>query len=387
MPTVAVKPELIRWAIDRSGVPIDQLRQTFPKLESWETGESHPTIRQLEKFARTTMTPFGAMFLDSPPQDKLQLPDFRTKNDLPVKRCSPNLLDTIQSMQQRQAWMREWLIDEGAVPLAFVGSGDTTMKVDDLAKRIRQQLCLADDWAEGLATWEDALVVLRTAIERAGVVVFRNSVVGLNNHRPLDPDEFRGFVICDPIVPLIFINDADSKSARNFTLAHELVHVWMGQNGVFNLEGMVPPTQKVERFCNLVAAEFLVPGDKLAAIWKDVRTAGSPFHILAKLFKVSPIVAARRLLDLALITKPAFFKFYNEDRAHWQSVKESQSSGGNFYATQNARLGKRFSAAVVRAAREGRLLYQDAFRLTGLKGQTFQAYADLVLKRVRDERE
>jgi hypothetical protein len=36
------------------------------KLEEWKTGERMPTFRQLEQFARTTMTPFGALFLNTP---------------------------------------------------------------------------------------------------------------------------------------------------------------------------------------------------------------------------------------------------------------------------------------------------------------------------------
>lgn len=390
MTAVAVKPELLRWAIDRSGLSADELLAKFPKLEKWKTGERTPTFRQLEQFARTTMTPFGALFLDAPPKEELPVPDFRTKNDHPLKKYSPNLLDTIQAMQQRQAWLREWLIEEGAKPFDYVGSANLSINFKSLAQHIRQRLDLGADWAESLPSWEDALQTLRKAIERIGTVVFSNSVVGLNNHRPLDSEEFRGFVLCDPIVPVVFLNDADAKSARIFTLAHELVHVWLGQDGVFNLDKMMPAMVEAERYCNRVAAEFLVPAYKLTERWDEAYASDKPFHAIAKWFKVSPVVAARRALDLNLITKPEFFRFYEQDRADWLRQKaddRKKSSGGNFYATQNLRLGRRFSAAIVRAAREGRILYQDAFRLTGMKGETFHTYANLVLKRVRDERE
>ena len=92
MQTVEVKPELLRWAIDRSGLPSDELLAKFPKLKKWTSGECLPTFRQLEQFARTTMTPFGALFLDAPPVEELPVPDFRTKNDRPVGRYTPNLL-------------------------------------------------------------------------------------------------------------------------------------------------------------------------------------------------------------------------------------------------------------------------------------------------------
>ncbi len=390
MATVEVNPDILRWAIDRSGLPLEKLYKKFPKLDDWIAEEKKPTFRQLENFARTTMTPFGVMFLEEPPEEELPVPDYRTKSDAAVNRPSPNLIDTIRLMQLRQAWMREWLLEEGAECLDFVGSVDRRGNIKTLAQRIRKTLDLDADWAEQLPTWEDALTKLRRSIERAGILVFSNSVVGLNNDRPLDPDEFRGFVLCDEYAPLIFVNDADSKSARMFTLAHELVHVWTGQDGLFNLVQMMPAKAGDEKFCNRVAAEFLVPEYKLLESWQQVKNDKNRFRLIARRFKVSPVVAARRALDLKLITKLEFFRFYEADQADYVKRKQEQKkkkSGGNFYATQNVRLGRPFSAAVVRAARESRILYRDAYRLTGMKGQTFDTYADQVLQRMRNERE
>jgi len=389
-PSVDVKPDLIRRAIERAGLPTEELRKKFAKIDEWQTGEKQPTFRQLEQFARTTMTPLGTLFLEDPPREELPLPDFRTHNDRPLKWFSPNLIDTIRTMQQRQEWMREWLLEEGAGELDFVGSLSVGRNMKSAAQHIRQHLELDPDWAEPLPNWETALQTLRKTVERAGIVVFSNSVVGLNNRRPLDPNEFRGFVLCDPYAPVIFLNDADTKSARIFTLAHELVHVWLGEDGVFNLENLMPAKEETERFCNRVAAEFLIPEYKLKQRWDQASKTNKPFHSIAAWFKVSPVVAARRALDLRLITRPEFFRFYEEDRAQWRQLKvqrKKKKSGGNFYDTQRTRLGRRFSAAVVRAAREGRILYQDAFRLTGMKGKTFHTFADKVRQKVRDERE
>ena len=95
MPTVTVKPELILWAIDRSGLPTGELLKKFPKLKEWTTGDRRPTFRQLEEFARKTMTPFGLLLLDEPPEEELPIPDFRTVGDISIERPSPNLIDTI----------------------------------------------------------------------------------------------------------------------------------------------------------------------------------------------------------------------------------------------------------------------------------------------------
>lgn len=67
MSRVAINKELIRWAMDRSGQDEPALVERFPKLPQWESGEVQPTFKQLEDFAKATLTPFGAFFLSEPP--------------------------------------------------------------------------------------------------------------------------------------------------------------------------------------------------------------------------------------------------------------------------------------------------------------------------------
>lgn len=335
------------------------------------------------------MTPLGYFFLDVPPEEKLPIPDYRTVSDRPVGRPSPNLLETIQVILRRQAWMRDQLIEQGQRELDYVGSIKQSQNVVSVAARIKARLGLTSDWSERQATWEDALRTLRATAERIGILVAANSVVGLNSHRPLDPDEFRGFVLCDPYAPLVFINSADSKSAQMFTLVHELAHIWLGRDALFNLVMTMPHRESSERFCNQVAAESLVPEHALPQRWKETRDREKPFHALARVYKVSPLVVARRALDLGLISRAEFFHFYRQDQADRQRRKteEKKKAGGpNFYLVQDARLGKRFAYEVVRATREGRLLHRDAYQLTDLRGETFDRYADRLIQRVKDER-
>ncbi len=390
--TVPVNPNILKWAIDRSGFPIEKLREQFKKIDSWIVGEKEPTIRQLEVFSKKTMTPLGFLFLDQPPVDYEVIPiaDFRTLGDTKISKPSPNLIETIRTMQGRQEWVRDLLVEDGESELEIVGSAKVGDNPKALAQRIRQELQLAPDWASTLGTWEDGLKVLRNAIEAQGILVFSNSVVGLNNNRPLDPEEFRGFVLCDSRAPLIFVNSADSNSAQMFTMAHELVHVWIGRDGLFNLIGMTPSTDESERFCNTVAAEILVPEYMLRDVWVTVKSLRDPFAVIAKRFKVSPLVAARRAQSLGLISKSSFLAFYEKHRADWLRFKEirhKKKGGGDFYLTQDVRLSRRFSNTIVRAVREGRMLNRDAWNLTDLKGETFNRFASYVLTRMRNERE
>jgi Zn-dependent peptidase ImmA (M78 family)/transcriptional regulator with XRE-family HTH domain len=376
MSTVAIQPSLLRWARERAGLGMATLEAKFPRYPSWEAGEAAPTLKQLETLAHKTMTPLGYFFLPEPPEERLPLPDFRTVRDQGVyQRPSPNLLETIQMMQRRQDWLRENLIELGHEALAFVGAAKLSDNPERVAHDIRRQIGIGDSWANDHSTWTDALRDLRHRIEAAGVVVTINGVVGNNTHRALDPEEFRGFVLSDPVAPLIFVNGADAKSAQMFTLAHELAHLWIGSDGVFNLLELQPSNDEVEQFCNRVAAEFLIPSAELARIWPQSAGAERRFNNIAARFKVSPIVAARRALDLGLINKSEFFSFYNDYKNEERRRSAKKSSGGDFYATQEVRVGRRFGEAVTRAAREGRILFTDAYQLTGLYGQTFDRFA------------
>jgi Zn-dependent peptidase ImmA (M78 family) len=384
MSTVSVNPKLIRWAMDRSGLTVDDLIERFPKLQQWQKGEKQPTLRQLEAFARKTLTPLGYLFLSSPPEEKLPIPDCRTVGDTPIKRPSPNLLETLQVMQRRQRWMSDFLIEQGQKPLPFIASVKQPGSVKALSNRIRSTLNLTRTRVRAHSTWTDALNAFRDAAEDAGILVVINGIVGNNTSRKLDPQEFRGFVLPDEYAPLIFLNGADAKSAQMFTMAHELAHLWMGRGGLFNLIDMMPANDETEKFCNRVAAEFLIPGNDLKNRWTDARDTTDPFATIARWFKVSPLVAARRALDLRLITRDDFFVFYNRYQEEERSEAATRKPGGDFYHNQNVRVGKRFAYAVVRAAREGRLLYRDAYQLTGLNGKTFDRYAKTLTKRMRE---
>lgn len=378
---VDVNPRLLRWAIDRSGLPVGDYP---PPVAGWLSGAKKPTHGQLEAFARRAMVPFGYLFLEHPPDEALPAPDYRTRSDQGVRRPTPNLIETIFEMQRRQDWMRERLVEEGQEELPFVGSARIGDEVAPLAARIRRTLGLDGDWAAHQGNWEDALRSLRDRIEDSGILIFVNGIVGNNTRRKLDPEEFQGFVLVDRVVPLIFVNGADYKVAQMFTIAHELAHVWVGESALFDLTATNPADFAVERYCNLVAAEILVPADMLREAWSIAPKGDAIYALLAKRFKVSPVVVARRAKDQGLITSEEFFSFYHSYMQRERTLQQERRSGGNFWLTQDVRLGRRFGAAVIAAAEESRLSYTDAYDLTRLYGATFDKYAQLLRQKGRE---
>lgn len=372
---VAVKPELLQWACARAGRGLEAYTQRFPQLEAWVRGEASPTLKQLERFASATYTPIGYLFLEQPPEERVPIPDFRTPVDHHPLRPSPDLLDTLYVCQQRQEWYRDFSRSNGEQPLQFVGSVRMTDDIVTTAAAIGNTLGFDLDARRRMPTWTDALRHFIEQADAAGIMVMCSGVVLNNNRRHLDPREFRGFAMADDLAPLVFINGADTKAAQMFTLAHELTHVWLGQSAVSNAEAARLPDHKVERWCNQVAAEILVPLTALRAEYAPTNDLRSELNRLARHFKVSTLVVLRRIHDAGGLSWEQLWKEYDQEVARLQGIPKG--SGGNFYLTQAARVSKRFARALVVSTWEGRSSFTEAFRLLGVKRmETFRGMSD-----------
>ena len=368
---VEVRPELIRWAHERAGLTSEALTRRFPQLQAWEQGETRPTLKQLETFAKATHTPVGYLFLAEPPVERVPIPDFRTVASALIDRPSPDLLDTIYICQQRQEWYRDFARSESEEPLPFVGSSELTSGIEETAARMRAALGFDIEQRRRMPTWTDAL---RHFIEQAdllGVLVMVSGVVGSNNRRRLDPEEFRGFALSDNVAPLVFINGADTKAAQMFTLAHELAHLWLGLSALSDVGPASTPSHRVEAWCNQVAAELLVPLARVQTEYRPGTGLQEECSRLARFFKVSTLVILRRLHDAGALTRDELWKAHDEEVARLQAIP--RATGGDFYLTQAARVSKRFARALVVSTLEGQTLHRDAFRLLGFsKLETFR---------------
>jgi len=367
---VAINPKLLRWARERAGLAQDDLISKFKKLADWENGETQPTLKQVEAFAHAVHVPVGYLFLTEPPEEAVPIPDFRTFAGQAVARPSPNLLDTIYTCQERQSWYRDFVRVTGQPELEFVGSAVVETSPEAVAAEIRETLGfdLAD--RRECPTWTDALRLFIRRADEAGVLVMVSGIVLSNNRRRLDPAEFRGFVLSDPLAPLIFINSRDTKAAQMFTLAHELAHIWLGASALSNLGAAPgPDSRREEVWCNAVAAELLVP---LAALQSDLQEdepLPKALSRLARTFKVSTLVILRRLLDAGWIDRGRFNIAWKQEV---ERLRLPVQGGGDFYRTTLARVSRRFVRALVVSTLEGQTLYRDAFRMVGVqKTETF----------------
>jgi Zn-dependent peptidase ImmA (M78 family) len=360
---VEIKPALLRWARERAGFSLGELAHRFPQLAAWERGESRPTLKQIERFAKAMYVPIGYFFLQEPPIEHIPIPDFRTVDNEYMGHPSPNLLDTIYTCQQRQEWYRDFALSVGEEPLSFVGSMRLARDIEATAAKMRYALGFDLEERRKTQTWTDALRRFIEQADELGILVMCSSVVLNNNHRHLDPGEFRGFAMVDSLAPLVFVNGADTKAAQMFTLAHELAHIWLGQSAVSDAQASLVTGHKVERWCNRVAAEFLVPLTVLRDEYQKNVELHAEVERLAKRFKVSTLVILRRIHDAGGLTQDQLWKEYERELEKLRLI--SKGSGGNFYLTQAARVSKRFARALVVSTLEGQTLHRDAFRMLG----------------------
>lgn len=367
---VEIKPALLGWAARRSRLDEPALTHHFPHYASWIRGDEHPTLKQLEDFARVTHTPVGFLFLTTPPVEALPIPDFRTFRGAELIQPSPDLLDTINICRQRQEWYHEYARETGESDLDFIGAAKPSDDAIAVANSIRRRLGLDVEARRRLRTWEDALRDFIAKADDAGILVMCSGVVLNNNTRKLDVAEFRGFALSDPLAPLVFINGTDSKAGQMFTLAHEIAHLWIGQTALSNVS-VSPPSLEVERWCNKVAAELLVPESDFRADYDRDADTGDEISRLARKYKVSTLVVIRRLYDLSFVPFDRYRELYEAEEERIRRIP--RSPGGDFYLTQTARVGKRFARSLITSTMEGRTLHRDAFRLLGFtKLSTFQ---------------
>lgn len=365
-----INKNIIEWAIVRNGNSLEEFYLNNPNVESWIKGEKKPTVKQLESFTNKVHVPFGYMFLDVPPIESIPMPFFRSIGVNTQNKVSLNVFHTIQYIQDRQNWLTEYLNELEFSDLDYVGKFNLETEYKTIVSDIRNTLNLELDWASKFNTWEYALDFLTNQIEEAGIIVTFNGIVGTNTRRVIDVNECRGFVLVNKKAPFLFINSSDAKAAQMFTLIHELAHVWLGESAGFDNQNLIPAEAPLEVLCDKVAAEFLVP----EIILKNKWTITQDFKYLSRMFKVSPIVIARRALDLSLITKAGFLDFYNNYMSEIKFKKDSQGSGGNFYATARKRVSLRFASFVNNAVNDHKLLYRDAYKLTNLKGDTYNRF-------------
>ncbi len=228
-------------------------------------------------------------------------------------------------------------------------------------------------------TWSDTRKTLLRNFEALGGLTVVTSMVDNNNHRMLDPMEFRGFSLVDPIAPLVFINANQTLNGQIFTIAHEYAHVWRGMSGIGNEDPRREPKHELERWCNQVASLLLVPETDLKHTWPHVadKTLPESLDLLARRYKCGTLVVLQALRRYGIEAFADFDAVYASEEARVIKLAEARNSkGGDHYANLPFRVGERLSRAIVSDTLGGNTTYTEAMRLMSMKSAvTFDKYA------------
>ena len=370
---VNINPDVLMWAVTYSQRGIEAFVNKFEQFPKWLDKSIQPTVKQLEDVARFAYVPFGYLMLPQKPNLKIApIKDFRTKKNQQFSSAgeySTELHDTIIDIRRRQEWLREYKKEQGYHSASFIGSISPSMEDENIVKKISKEIGLPACWRESTDSKDSAFRYFLDIIENIGVMVFVNGLVGNNTHRGLDVKEFRGFALADEFAPVIFINGADAPSARLFTLLHELVHIFLGQDGL---------DDRSEPFCNRIAAKILVPQDVFVQQWN---LHAADYDMLENFFKVSQLVLYRMALTYDKIDQREYARLVALYDKKYREKRNSGSGGRcDFYNVVPYRAGRGFCKYLHEALVEENISYSEAYQLLGIKGRTFEKLMESVVE-------
>jgi len=364
---------------------VAEVAQKFNKqpedIEAWESGDTGPTYPQLERLAyEIYKRPLAIFFLPAPPDEPRPRTEFRSLPEADLNSLDRQTVLLIRKGHAFQAALDE--LYQGRNPAERLLWRDiqlnTQQPIPAQAARVRDSLGVGMENIRALADDDAALKMWRRAIEAHGIFVFKDS---------FKQREISGFCLQHDQFPVVVINNSTTKTRQIFSLLHEVAHLLSSRNGISRfddagIERLPPVDRRVERFCNAVAAEILIPADDLAQAVREMnldprRASDDDFAALARRYHVSRSAILRRFLDQGRVTE----EFYLEKDQEWNEQRgRGGKGGGDYYNTQSAYLSERFLRDVVSSYGRRIISKTEAAEMIGVKPRNFGAFEDLVLR-------
>ena len=377
----ALNPVVLRWARQQTGLSVEDAAARIAKsgrdLASWEAGERFPTYNQLEALAeRVYRRPVALFFLPSPPDESPPASDFRTLPDPERESLEPDTLLALREARALRESARQ--LGDGQNPAERQIWRDLHASPDDvleLARQAREYLGIS---LAGQTTWRstrEAMGEWRDRVEAAGVFVFKRS---------FEQRDVSGFCLDDPEFPIIVINNSTAFSRQIFTLLHELAHILFDVSGITRVDSsfidrLTGEAGRIEVACNRFAAEMLVPEEAFPWSVFAERPYDGAVSDVARHFKVSREVILRRLLDAGRVSAAEYRDKVGEWFQEYQTL--DRGTGGSYYNTQAAYLGKAFLHLAFTQFYAGRVSLPELADHLGVKARNVGRLEETLLAR------
>ncbi len=372
--TVGIQPSILRWARESAGYSVEQvagrIKRSPAEVAAWESGAGTPTYPQLERLAyQVYKRPLATFFLPEPPQEPALRQEFRTLPEFELSELAPDTRYRLRFAQALQLSLYE--LNDGVNPAEhklFHDIGlDAEADIRRSASRIRKHLGVTVTMQASWKSTDEALKEWRNLIQDHGVFVFKHA---------FKQREISGFCLTDPEFPLIYLNNSSAKTRQIFSLFHELAHVLLHVNAISKWDqsyvGHLPRReQRIERFCNAIAAEILMPSDDFARLTAGIEQVDEAVvEKLAKRYHVSRESVLRRFLDQKSVDQAFYESVVRRWAAEADKTEPGRESRGNYYATQATYLGERYLRLVFSRHYQGRLSLEQVADYLGVRTRT-----------------
>lgn len=387
-----INPAVLTWARETAGLSTEEAAHKIglttgtrgtaeEKLKAMERGERAPSEAQLAKMAAAYHRPLLSLYMAEPPRPADRGEDFRTMRNPVGRREAAWLEALVRDVRTRQSILHDMMEDEeDAEPVNFVGTLTIATPIAQAANRIKAALGIDDDrsFRRGMRQPEDLFTELRRRTETLGVFVILLGDLG-SHHTAISPKVFRGFAVADKLAPMIVINDQDAKAAWSFTLIYELVHIFVGNTGVSGLpakETPHTPNARIERFCNDVAGELLLPDQALARVARltNVEAVLHEADVLCRDWHVSKAMAAYRLWRARKTDADTYGEVvrilaeqWRHQRARERDQNRAGEGGPNYYVVRRHRLGDALLRFVGHGLRADAVTHTTAAKVLGVR--------------------
>jgi Zn-dependent peptidase ImmA (M78 family) len=375
-----VKPELLTWARGSAKVSVEDAAKAAnvgaERIEEWEKGVGAPTVPQLRCLAQKYHFPLAVFYLPEPPLDFSPLRDFRRLPDAEDKTISPHLAFHIRTAHERRELALELYADLRITPKPFPLKATLRDDPKAVGQAIRDLLNVDDDCQTKAARQNRSFDFWRRKIEEQDLLVF----VVSGPHYSVELKEMRGFAIAKPELPVIVLNGKDySPGGRAFTLLHEFTHIILGEsaisNGATEELARTSEEQQIERFCDAVAAEALMP-ERLILSFQQVAPTGTRAWTDDELRTIARAIGvSRHALLLRFVTlKRATWDFYRTQRKRFEeeSLKAAQKEEKKSVPIKRSILlmswnGRGYTRLVLRSYYDHRITLNDVSSYLGAK--------------------
>lgn len=307
-----VNPEVLRKCREQIGLSLSHVKKKVGKIAAIEQEGHKPTFNQLDTLAELYKVPRWVFTSESLPE-QYQFSrnfSFRKFTDNYEEIFSHPEIRRVTAMVERFRNLVLELREDMNEPVELFDP--PILKSDapaaSAATQVRKWLGIEEnlDFQE----WKEKL-------EEKNIFIFTTSKYRGWSH--VGERRFRGLAIYHSTLPIIIINNSDTRKAQTFSLLHELGHLLRKKSEIDEWKDF---NQDVETWCNELAANVLMPAKKFRAAThgrhidhlKDIYKA-------AKSFKVSRYACLVRMKQLRIIDSETYRELETELKEFYEEQK------------------------------------------------------------------